>query len=63
MREEEDNKKLEQKDDDVEMKEETKEETKQPLKMRKEEEKLKEIKVSDEMLYRPHGLGLDTGHY
>lgn len=44
------------------MTEETKEAQKN-LKQRKEEEKMKEIKVSDEMLYRPHGMGLDTGHY
>ena len=64
LREEEDNKRLEKKDDDgdVQMKEESKEEQKN-LKIRKEEEKQKEIKISDEMLYRPHGLGLDTGHY
>ena len=26
-------------------------------------QKEEEIKVSDAMLYRPHGEGLDTGHY
>lgn len=26
-------------------------------------QKEKEVQVSDEMLYRPHGLGLDTGNY
>jgi hypothetical protein len=29
----------------------------------KKKQKEMEIKISDEMLYRPHGLGLDTGHY
>ena len=65
QREEEDNKRLEGKD--VEMKnEESKEETKEQQMVglaRKEAEKEKEMKISDETLYRPHGLGLDTGHY
>jgi ubiquitin carboxyl-terminal hydrolase 14 len=63
QREEEDTKRLEGKD--VEMKdEESKEESKgAPAKFDKKSEKEKEIKISDEMLYRPHGMGLDTGHY
>ena len=42
--------------------EESKEESK-TAKFDKAVAKEKEIKISDEMLYRPHGLGLDTGHY
>ena len=62
LREEEDTKRLEGKD--VEMKdEESKEESKEPVKFDKTAQKEQEIKISDEMLYRPHGLGLDTGHY
>ena len=46
------------------MKDESKEEEKKAVGiMKKQEDKLKEMKVSDEMLYRPHGMGLDTGHY
>ena len=47
------------------MKDESKEETKETpaAKLAKQIEKEQQIKVSDEMLYRPHGLGLDTGHY
>lgn len=43
--------------------ESSKEEEKVSKRVTKKEEKEQEIKVSDEMLYRPHGLGLDTGHY
>lgn len=64
QREEEDNKRLEGKGD-VEMKDEEskKEEVKTSFKMDKAAEKERQIKISDEMLYRPHGVGLDTGHY
>lgn len=61
QREEEDNKRLEGKD--VEMKDEESKEEQKVAKFDKKAEKEKEIKISDEMLYRPHGLGLDTGHY
>ena len=71
LREEEDNKILEGKkanqNADVEMKdEESKEESKEQQTQKrttKEELKEHEIKMSDEVLYRPHGQGLDTGHY
>lgn len=62
QREEEDHKRLEGKD--VEMiDEESKEESKTHTKFDKAAEKEREIKISDEILYRPHGQGLDTGHY
>lgn len=44
------------------MKDETEEEKKVGI-QKKLADKEREIKVSDEMLYRPHGMGLDTGHY
>lgn len=69
IREEEDAKRLsgkeeEKKDGDVEMKEDTKEESKTgPIVNKKKLQKELEQKISDEMLYRPHGQGLDAGHY
>ena len=51
---------------DVEMKDDSKkEESKEPSTaiMTKNQKKELEQKVSDEMLYRPHGQGLDAGHY
>ena len=63
IREEEDAKKLAGKED-VEMKDATKtEEEKQINKVDKKKQKEMEQKISDEMLYRPHGQGLDAGHY
>lgn len=42
----------------------TKEEEEKAIKLiDKKKQKEEEIKVSDQMLYRPHGQGLDTGHY
>jgi ubiquitin carboxyl-terminal hydrolase 14 len=62
VREEEDSKRLQ--GQDVEMKDESKEEEEKVAAVQaKAAVKEKEIKVSDEMLYRPHGLGLDTGNY
>jgi ubiquitin carboxyl-terminal hydrolase 14 len=66
IREEEDARRLagkeeEKKQEDVEMKEESK--TGGPIVNRKKQQKELEQKVSDEMLYRPHGSGLDAGHY
>ena len=69
IREEEDAKRLsgkdeEKKDGDVEMKEDTKEESKTgPIVNKKKLQQELEQKISDEMLYRPHGQGLDAGHY
>jgi len=69
LREEEDSKRLTGVAD-VEMKDESSKQDQQEeekksavgekLKKLKKEE---EIKISDAMLYRPHGTGLDTGHY
>jgi ubiquitin carboxyl-terminal hydrolase 14 len=61
QREEEDNRRLQ--GQDVEMKAEDEEEEKVQKPVSKAAAKEKEIKVSDEMLYRQHGLGLDTGNY
>ena len=74
LREAEDAKRLTGKDEekkegeDVEMKDassSSKEESKTggPIVNKKKLEKELEQKVSDEMLYRPHGQGLDAGHY
>ena len=69
IREEEDAKRLsgkdsEKKDGDEEMKDATKEESKTgPIVNKKQLQKELEQKVSDEVLYRPHGQGLDAGHY
>ena len=61
LREEEDTKMLNK--EDVEMKD-SKEETKGDItKPKKREVSWEEIKAADDILYRPHGLGLDTGHY
>lgn len=46
-----------------ESKQQDQEEEKVPVINRKAQEKEKQMKVSDEMLYRPHGMGLDTGNY
>ena len=65
VREEQDNLILQGKAD-VEMKDESKkedEEEKVQKLITKAAQKEKEIKVSDEALYRPHGLGLDTGNF
>eukprot|EP00347_Sterkiella_histriomuscorum_P013667 403363833 len=64
LREEEDTRRLQ--GQDVEMKDESKnnqEEEKVQKPVPKTAQKEEEIKVSDAMLYRPHGEGLDTGHY
>lgn len=61
LRQEEDTKRLEGKD--VEMKDEESKEESKTMKVDKAIQKEKEIKISDEMLYRPHGMGLDTGHF
>jgi ubiquitin carboxyl-terminal hydrolase 14 len=48
------------------MKDESKnqnEEEKKQIANKKQAQKDEEIKVSDATLYRPHGMGLDTGHY
>ena len=46
------------------MKDESKEEEKKEVGIAKKlADKEKEHKISDEMLYRPHGMGLDTGNY
>ncbi len=67
IREEEDAKRLSGKDDvemkDASAKDDLKEEQKVTKAVDKNKLKEEEIKVSDEMLYRPHGQGLDAGHY
>lgn len=47
------------------MKDENKEEEKETVAVieKRKDEKEKEMKRQDEQLYRPHGLGLDTGNY
>ena len=70
LREEEDNKKL-QGTADVEMKDEstsknTAEEAKANDVIKKNAKQLRqeeETRINDAVLYRPHGFGLDTGHY
>lgn len=49
----------------MEMKDENKEEEKETVAVieKRKDEKEKELKRQDEQLYRPHGLGLDTGNY
>ena len=39
------------------------EEKKQSAIINKAKKKEQEQKISDEILYRPHGMGLDAGHY
>jgi len=64
QREEEDNRNLTNKDQDVEMKEESKEEKPKLTGVAaKLAFKQDQIKLDDEKLYRPHGQGLDTGNY
>lgn len=74
LREEEDEKRLTGKSADVDMKDEeagsastivaaAHEEEKVSALAAKKKRKEEEVKVSDEMLYRPHGQGLDAGHY
>lgn len=64
QREEEDNRILQGKEkEDVVMKADDEEEEKVQKPVDKAALKEKEIKVSDEILYRQHGLGLDTGNY
>lgn len=71
MRADEDDKKLEGKEEskgDVEMKDETEEVKEPPQKQlvgaaAKAKMKEEQIKKDDEILYREHGVGLDTGNY
>lgn len=68
QREAEDTKALNNKDGDVEMKDESQEESKEEKpqlvgKAAKMAVKQEQIKKDDAALYRPHGQGLDTGNY
>lgn len=64
IREEEDARRL-QGLEDAEMKDESKEEEKKQAvgKQLKDLKKEEEAKINDQILYRPHGQGLDTGNY
>lgn len=60
LREEEDARRLQ--GEDVVMKDDQEEE-KGPQPVAKKQQQVFQQKIDDEILYRPHGMGLDTGNY